>query len=109
MQKIAILGGGIAEITVAARLLRQAIKGEVSIVLIDPCTLTTIRSGVFPKERTRRWMTEVMPRGVDLVQPRAEGPPSKPQDYQGNDPHLLGTMRTGPDLFNIGQRQPSRD
>lgn len=37
------------------------------------------------------------------------GPPSKPQDYQGDDPHLLGTMRTGPDLFNIGQRQPSRD
>jgi cytochrome c oxidase cbb3-type subunit II len=24
-------------------------------------------------------------------------------------PHLLGSMRTGPDLFNIGARQPSKD
>jgi cytochrome c oxidase cbb3-type subunit 2 len=24
-------------------------------------------------------------------------------------PHLLGSMRTGPDLFNIGVRQPSKD
>jgi cytochrome c oxidase cbb3-type subunit 2 len=24
-------------------------------------------------------------------------------------PHLLGSMRTGPDLFNIGARQPSED
>ncbi|MCZ2103026.1 MAG: cbb3-type cytochrome c oxidase subunit II, partial [Burkholderiales bacterium] len=24
-------------------------------------------------------------------------------------PHLLGSMRTGPDLFNIGVRQPSAD
>jgi cytochrome c oxidase cbb3-type subunit 2 len=30
-------------------------------------------------------------------------------DYAYDTPHLLGTMRTGPDLFNIGARQPSRD
>lgn len=30
-------------------------------------------------------------------------------DYYYDHPHLLGTMRTGPDLFNIGARQPSID
>lgn len=28
-------------------------------------------------------------------------------DYAYDTPHLLGTMRTGPDLMNIGARQPS--
>lgn len=37
------------------------------------------------------------------------GPPSKPSDYIHDKPHLLGSMRTGPDLSNIGSRQPSRD
>lgn len=32
-----------------------------------------------------------------------------PADYVGDRPHLLGTMRTGPDLHNIGTRQPSED
>jgi cytochrome c oxidase cbb3-type subunit 2 len=30
-------------------------------------------------------------------------------DYVYDHPHLLGTMRTGPDLLNIGVRQPSAD
>ncbi|MEO8545581.1 MAG: cbb3-type cytochrome c oxidase subunit II [Burkholderiaceae bacterium] len=30
-------------------------------------------------------------------------------DYVYDKPHLLGTMRTGPDLMNIGVRQPSED
>ncbi|MGO4326099.1 cbb3-type cytochrome c oxidase subunit II [Cupriavidus sp. 2TAF22] len=30
-------------------------------------------------------------------------------DYYYDKPHLLGTMRTGPDLMNIGARQPSAD
>lgn len=30
-------------------------------------------------------------------------------DYYYDHPHLLGTMRTGPDLLNIGARQPSVD
>jgi len=40
---------------------------------------------------------------------RGWGRPSVPADYAYDTPHLLGTMRTGPDLFNIGQRQPSAD
>lgn len=30
-------------------------------------------------------------------------------DYAYDQPHLLGSMRTGPDLMNIGVRQPSMD
>lgn len=42
-------------------------------------------------------------------QGRRWGRPSVPGDYVYDSPHLLGTSRTGPDLFNIGLRQPSRD
>lgn len=40
---------------------------------------------------------------------RGWGRPSVAGDYYYDNPHLLGTMRTGPDLFNIGARQPSAD
>ena len=40
---------------------------------------------------------------------RGWGRPSVPGDYTYDKPHLLGSMRTGPDLFNIGARQPSKD
>lgn len=40
---------------------------------------------------------------------RGWGRPSVPGDYTYDEPQLLGTMRTGPDLFNIGARQPSED
>lgn len=40
---------------------------------------------------------------------RGWGRVSTPGDYVYDDPHLLGTMRTGPDLFNIAARQPSSD
>lgn len=45
--------------------------------------------------------------GPDAI--RGWGRPSVPGDYVYDKPHLLGTMRTGPDLFNIGARQPSKD
>lgn len=40
---------------------------------------------------------------------RGWGRPSVAADYYYDRPHLLGTMRTGPDLLNIGVRQPSKD
>jgi cytochrome c oxidase cbb3-type subunit II len=40
---------------------------------------------------------------------RGWGRASIPADYAYDFPHLLGTMRTGPDLLNIGARQPSVD
>jgi cytochrome c oxidase cbb3-type subunit 2 len=45
--------------------------------------------------------------GPDLA--RGWGRTSVPADYVYDKPHLLGSMRTGPDLFNIGARQPSKD
>ena len=45
--------------------------------------------------------------GPDLQ--RGWGRASVPGDYYYDKPHQLGSMRTGPDLFNIGARQPSRD
>jgi cytochrome c oxidase cbb3-type subunit 2 len=38
---------------------------------------------------------------------RGWGRPTVAGDYAYDTPHLLGTMRTGPDLMNIGVRQPS--
>lgn len=40
---------------------------------------------------------------------RGWGRASVAGDYAYDTPHLLGTMRTGPDLLNIGARQPSAD
>ena len=39
---------------------------------------------------------------------RGWGRPSTAPDYAYDSPHLLGTMRTGPDLLNIGARIPSQ-
>ena len=40
---------------------------------------------------------------------RGWGRASVAGDYFHDRPHLLGTMRTGPDLLNIGVRQPSEE
>jgi cytochrome c oxidase cbb3-type subunit 2 len=40
---------------------------------------------------------------------RGWGRPSVAADYFYDRPTLLGTMRTGPDLFNVGDRIPSDD
>ena len=42
-----------------------------------------------------------------LAQDRVWGRPSTRGDYAFSTPQLLGTERTGPDLSNIGARQPS--
>jgi cytochrome c oxidase cbb3-type subunit 2 len=52
---------------------------------------------------------QTRPQGFGADQPRRWGRPSVPGDYFYDQPHLLGTMRTGPDLLNIGARQSSRD
>lgn len=39
---------------------------------------------------------------------RGWGRPSTAADYVYDAPHQLGTMRTGPDLFNVGARLPSK-
>lgn len=52
---------------------------------------------------------QVRPEGFGADQERFWGRPSVPGDYVYDKPHLLGTMRTGPDLMNIAVRQPSED
>lgn len=52
---------------------------------------------------------QTRPIGYGADQKRNWGRPSVPGDYVYDRPQLLGTMRTGPDLFNIGARQPSED
>lgn len=47
------------------------------------------------------------PSGLAPDAARGWGRASVAGDYAHDTPHLLGTMRTGPDLFNIGARQPS--
>jgi cbb3-type cytochrome c oxidase subunit II len=43
----------------------------------------------------------------DLPMDRPYGRPSRPGDYAHEDPPMLGTQRTGPDLADVGSRQPS--
>jgi len=43
----------------------------------------------------------------DLPMDRPFGRPSRPGDYALEDPPMLGTERTGPDLADVGTRQPS--
>ncbi|MER3447667.1 MAG: cytochrome-c oxidase [Candidatus Dadabacteria bacterium] len=52
---------------------------------------------------------QTRPAGFGADQLRNWGRPSVPGDYVYDKPHLLGTSRTGPDLFNIAARQPSED
>ncbi|MBI3015252.1 MAG: cbb3-type cytochrome c oxidase subunit II [Candidatus Tectomicrobia bacterium] len=42
-----------------------------------------------------------------LPQDQIFGRPSAPGDFAYSTPQLLGTERTGPDLANVGNRQPS--
>jgi cytochrome c oxidase cbb3-type subunit 2 len=55
------------------------------------CHSQQVRDPVYTSDKDRGWG------------PRA----TVPADYVNDKPHLLGTMRTGPDLINIGARQPS--
>ena len=52
---------------------------------------------------------QVRPKGFGSDFERGWGRASQPEDYKNLTPHVLGTMRTGPDLANIGDRQPSAD
>lgn len=52
---------------------------------------------------------QTRPTGFGSDKARRWGRASVPGDYFFDRPHLLGTSRTGPDLLNIGVRQPSRD
>ena len=52
---------------------------------------------------------QTRPTGFGADQERFWGRPAVPADYVYDKPHLLGTMRTGPDLFSIAARQSSEE
>jgi cytochrome c oxidase cbb3-type subunit II len=54
------------------------------------CHTQQVRDSIWSTDEARGW-----------------GRPSVSTDYRYDTPHQLGTMRTGPDLMNIGVRQPS--
>jgi cytochrome c oxidase cbb3-type subunit 2 len=57
------------------------------------CHSQQVRGGFYNADLERGWGTRR----------------SHPLDYIYDEPQLLGTMRTGPDLANIGARQPSEE
>ncbi len=52
---------------------------------------------------------QVRPEGFGADFERGWGRATQATDYRNLLPHNLGTMRTGPDLANIGARQPGED
>lgn len=54
------------------------------------CHSQQVRDAVFTTDVDRGWGTR----------------PSVPADFVFDRPHLVGTMRTGPDLLNVGERLP---
>lgn len=79
MKRIVIVGGGAAGICVAARLLNGAKRNELHVILVEPSRIhyyqpmwTLVGAGVFKKETSRKFMSAVLPRGVDWVQQRVQ-------------------------------------
>lgn len=77
MKKIVIVGGGSAGITVAARIIKAARKNEVEVTIIEPSRVhyyqplwTLVGAGIFPREKSKKLTTDVIPTGVDWIQRR---------------------------------------
>ena len=92
---VLIIGGGTAGITVAAQLLQQEAAPKVTIV--DPSKThdyqpiwTLVGGGVFPREVSRRAMSEVMPRGVNWVRDRVTGFKPEKNEIQTEGGKTLG-------------------
>jgi cytochrome c oxidase cbb3-type subunit II len=78
---------------------------------LKPYTLAQLRGRATYVNMGCVYCHSQQPRSSDLGPDalRGWGRPSVAADYVYDTPHLLGVSRTGPDLFNIGARQPSVD
>ena len=89
----------------------RELQAEVAPAQLKPYTLAELRGRATYVDMGCLYCHSQQPRaaalGPDGV--RGWGRPSVPADYVYDYPHLLGVSRTGPDLFNIGARQPSAD
>ena len=89
----------------------RELQAEVPQAQLKPYTLAELRGRATYVSMGCVYCHSQQPRaaalGPDGV--RGWGRPPIPADYVYDYPQLLGVSRTGPDLFNIGARQPSAD
>jgi cytochrome c oxidase cbb3-type subunit 2 len=87
------------------------LEAEAPAVGLKPYTLAELRGRASYVSMGCIYCHSQQPRAADLGPDaiRGWGRPSLPADYVYDYPQLLGVSRTGPDLFNIGARQPSID
>jgi len=87
------------------------LEAEAPAVGLKPYTLAEMRGRASYVSMGCIYCHSQQPRAADLGPDaiRGWGRPSVPADYVYDYPQLLGVSRTGPDLFNIGARQPSID
>jgi cytochrome c oxidase cbb3-type subunit 2 len=89
----------------------RELQAEVPPAQLKPYTLAELRGRATYVNMGCVYCHSQQPRTASLSPDglRGWGRPSVPADYAYDYPHLLGVSRTGPDLFDIGARQPSAD
>lgn len=103
-----ILGGATALLVVVPYMLLENVKPPESLKPYSEDQLIGRRSFI---ANGCVYCHSQQPRDAQLAPDasRGWGRASVAGDYAYDTPHLLGTMRTGPDLLNIGARQSSKD
>ncbi len=108
-----LLGGGMAMLGIATSALvvipYLTVRDEPPLAGLKPYSASQQRGRVVYVQNGCVYCHSQQPRAKSLAPDteRGWGRPSVAGDYAYDTPHLLGTMRTGPDLLNIGVRQPS--
>jgi cytochrome c oxidase cbb3-type subunit 2 len=89
----------------------RQLAAETPPAALKPYTLAELRGRATYVNMGCVYCHTQQPRAADLGPDaiRGWGRSSVPADYAYDYPHLLGIVRTGPDLFNIGAHQPSVD
>lgn len=89
----------------------RQLEAEAPPAALKPYTLAELRGRATYVNMGCMYCHSQQPRAAALGPDakRGWGRPSVPSDYFYDHPHQLGVSRTGPDLFNIGARQPSSD
>ncbi|KWB75317.1 cbb3-type cytochrome c oxidase subunit II [Burkholderia ubonensis] len=89
----------------------RQLKGELPPEQLKPYTVAQLRGRATYVNMGCVYCHSQQPRAASFGPDglRGWGRASVGADYAYDYPHLLGVARTGPDLFNIGARQPSVD
>ena len=111
--EIKLLSGGMLMLSVATSalvVLPYMLVGDVPATAgLQPYTAAQLRGREVYIQSGCVYCHSQQPRAKNFAPDTARGwgRASVAGDYAFDAPHLLGTMRTGPDLFNIGARQSS--